>query len=628
MAHWLLDERHVWRNRYFTFVMSGVVAAGAFDAIADPLAAESSRPPLRDPAALRNAAVQAQDRGEFAVARSLFEQLSALDRTDAFAPREAGRAAHALGDFPRAAELLRRAEALALHAPDPELHYLLGEALFALGQIQDARREHDAVEQQLAGLAPTRQSQLWLARVYARRGELDRADALYRALTPAPDRPVDTEVALNQAEAHILNKDWNGAKLILEDLLARSPRHTRAQDMLAWTLEASGRDGDELALRAVIARHPTSRQMFDYARALERSGNFAAALQAYRGARDLVFDVEDPELTASLYRMKQQNSIEVAASMLGRSDLHARSLGGQVGLAVPFGGEHHFAFGAWQEYLTSETGSRSGSAAELWGAVALHRNRFDAVIGGKLDLYLPDDDRDRDSRISRGGFASLRAQPVRHLKVALDGELETLWRETPLALLEGGHVTGATANLYGLALRDRVIANAGVQRRRLVLDAAGGGEARSSQLLGWAGLDVVAWADFASSLDGWVLDDNLRWPTQLADSVVVSLRHYELRSDSDPAFMARISMLPRASIEEGSLVARKVTLRSRLGVELRGSLGWDRTRDLAISRVGASVLTAPTRSSRLSLTFDVGAESPHGFRDQVRTGWVSYHADL
>jgi len=231
--------------------------------------------------------------------------------------------------------------------------------------------------------------------------------------------------------------------------------------------------------------------------------------------------------------------------------------------------------------------------------------------------------------VSGGGFLSARGQPARHLKLTLDGELNALWRETPLTLLEGGHVTSVTANVYGLALDDRVIGSAGGQLRRLALaDLAGGRDPTTSQRLGWVGLDVVAWADFAHSLVGDVFDDNLRWPALLADSVVVSYRHYELRSDPQPEFTLRLSMLPRASIDEGTLVARKVVAGNRIGVELRGALGWDRARSLAISHVGASLLAVPMRSMRLSLVFDVGAESPNGFHDQVRTGWVSYHADL
>jgi hypothetical protein len=128
--------------------------------------------------------------------------------------------------------------------------------------------------------------------------------------------------------------------------------------------------------------------------------------------------------------------------------------------------------------------------------------------------------------------------------------------------------------------------------------------------------------------EGEILDDNMLQPAYLADTVVASYRHFELWSDSQPEFSRRLSMVDRASIEEGLLTARKVFGRNRLGAELRGALGWNHTRAAAISHIGVSLLATPTRSSRISLSFDLGVESPSGFREQVRTGAVSYHADL
>jgi hypothetical protein len=186
-----------------------------------------------------------------------------------------------------------------------------------------------------------------------------------------------------------------------------------------------------------------------------------------------------------------------------------------------------------------------------------------------------------------------------------------------------------TVHVYGIALANRLIVDSGAQVRRLVLPGLGGGrDPLTSQVLGWAGLDVVLWADFKHALAGEVLDDNMLQPTYLADGVVAGYRHFELSSDSSPEFLRRLSMVGRGSIEEASLTARKVTAQNRLGAELRGVLGWDHSRDVAISHLGISLLAAPTRSSRISLSLDLGVESPNGFRGQARTGWVSYHADL
>jgi hypothetical protein len=150
----------------------------------------------------------------------------------------------------------------------------------------------------------------------------------------------------------------------------------------------------------------------------------------------------------------------------------------------------------------------------------------------------------------------------------------------------------------------------------------------ASQLLGWTGFDVVLWSSFQHALEGQILDDNLLQPTYLADGVVVGYRHFELWSNAQPEFESRMSLVERSSIDQGSLTARKVSAQNRLGVELRGALGWDRARQVALSHVGISLLAAPTRSSRISLGLELGAESPNGFRGQARTGSLSYHADL
>jgi tetratricopeptide (TPR) repeat protein len=611
----------------------GVVAMAALDSEADPDGAQAGSSAPRDVDAVRKEAGEALARGDLSRAHVLYERVSRLDPADAHAAREAGRAALALGDLAAGVSALTRADTLASHAPDPELHYLRGEALYALGQRDLARRDQILVERELRLAPPTRQSQLWLARVYARRGELARADLIYRSLTPPVDQPVDAEVSIHHAESCLLARDWHGAQRVLRALLARAPDHPRARELLASSLEASGDLEDELALREDLARHATtSRPVLDYGRALERSGDYAAALRVYRQAQVLAGGTgpADPELTSAVRRMRQRTSIELAATALGQSDPETTSLGEQVGIAVPFGSAHHLALSAWREHLAARDRSRAGAAGELSAAVALHGQQADVTAGAKLGLRdLRGQDGATDRGVSGSGFAQLRGRPMHALKLTLDTELNALWRETPRSLLEGGHVTGATVHAYGIALASRLIVDAGTQIRRLVLPGQGGGHApMTSQLLGWVGLDAVLWTNFGHVLEGEVLDDDMVQPATLADGVVAGYRHFELRSDSSPDFLQRMSMVGRASIEEASLTARKVFAASRLGIELRGILGWDRSREVALSHLGMSLLAAPTRSSRISLSLDLGAESPHGFQGQARSGWVSYHADL
>ncbi|HEX7837293.1 MAG TPA: tetratricopeptide repeat protein, partial [Kofleriaceae bacterium] len=207
--------------------------------------------------AVRKDAGDALAHGEFARARALYEEVSRLDHADARAVREAGRAALAQGDLVYAVDALKRADVLADHAPDPELHYLRGEALYALGQRDEGRLELVLVERELGQTPTTRQARLWLARAYARRGELARADLIYRSLEPA-DQPIDVEVWLHHAESELLARDWRGAARVLREFLAREPDHRRARELLAAALEGSGELDDELALREVLARDATA----------------------------------------------------------------------------------------------------------------------------------------------------------------------------------------------------------------------------------------------------------------------------------------------------------------------------------------------------------------------------------
>lgn len=586
-----------------------------------------------DAGAMRKGASEALSRGEFPRARALYESVLRLDRTDAHAAREAGRAALAMGDLAYAVNALKRADILAGHAPDPELHYLWGEALYALGQRDEAWRQHLLVERELHATPATRQSQFWLARVYARRGELARADLLYRSLTPPADQPVDIEVSISHAESYLLARDWHDAQQVLRALLARAPNNHRARELLASSFEGSGDLKNELALREDLAHHATtSRTLFDYGRALERSGDDSAALRAYRRARALADGPEraNPELIHALRRVSQRTSIELAAAVRGRSDPQATSLGEQAGIAVPFGSAHHLALGAWRERLTARDRPSGGVAGELWAGAALHGRRIDVIAGVKLGMRnLAGEGISTDRGVSWSGFADLRGRPTRYLALSLDAEVNALWRETPRGLLEGGHATGVTVHVYGITRAKRLIVDAGTQLRRLVLPGRDGDrDAMTSQLLGWVGLDAILWTNFEHALEGEILDDNMLQRTQLADGVVAGYRHSELWADSQPDFLRRMSMVRRASIEEASLTLRKVVAQNRLGGELRGAIGWDRSREVGISRIGASLLAAPTRASRISLSLDLGVENPNGFRGQARTGWLSYHADL
>src|SRR4029077_8506618 len=147
---------------------------------------------------------------------------------------------------------LERAHHFEHHTRDPEVHYLRGEALYVLGRDDEAKREHHNAELEFRRTPTARMEKLWLARIYARRGYVVLADRLYQTMLPAPPER-DTEVALNQADAHLLNKDWTGGAWLLRRYLALDPKNVRGREMLGWALEAGGDLDGELEVRASLA---------------------------------------------------------------------------------------------------------------------------------------------------------------------------------------------------------------------------------------------------------------------------------------------------------------------------------------------------------------------------------------
>ncbi|HVV48968.1 MAG TPA: hypothetical protein VHO06_04860, partial [Polyangia bacterium] len=94
----------------------------------------------------RKEAADTLARGDLERARKQFEEVLRALPYDGPAERDAGRAASAAGDFEYAAEALEKAHHFEGHKPDPELHYLRGEALFTLGRDEEAFREHRIAE--------------------------------------------------------------------------------------------------------------------------------------------------------------------------------------------------------------------------------------------------------------------------------------------------------------------------------------------------------------------------------------------------------------------------------------------------------------------------------------------------
>jgi hypothetical protein len=218
------------------------------------------------------------------------------------------------------------------------------------------------------------------------------------------------------------------------------------------------------------------------------------------------------------------------------------------------------------------------------------------------------------------------------MRLDLRGELDNQWTEAPITIRESGDATGLTGHLFVFPVPSshRVIIDAGTQARRLTLAPGVAGAARpeASQLLSWAGADFLVWQDPVRILRGQILDESLVRQVDVSESITFSLRHYELFGRSAPEFDRRLVLLPRSSINSGSLVARNALWGGRFGFELRGGLGYESTRRNVLSQGGVTMFLAGSAASRVTASYDIAQETTTGLTGRRHTGWVAYHVDL
>jgi tetratricopeptide (TPR) repeat protein len=616
-----------------------VLSSRAFGQEGDEESAVRAKPLSREEEqkieALRKEANATLLHGEFDRARREFEEILKLSPHDASAQRDAARAAQAAGEFEYAAEALERAHHFEQHKADPELHYLRGEALFVLERTEEARREHRIAELEIGKDPTDRMQKLWLARIYARRGYYVLADRLYETMWP-PAPKFDTEVGLNQADAHLMNKDWPGAVAVLRRYVERDPKNLRAREMLAWALEASGDLDGELEVRQGLAADaPTAVNHRDYGRALERAANYQAARDQYDDALRAGGNDPDGSLTVSAERMRYRTTPEVGGGFSGRSDPQASSLRAAVGAALPFGRRHSVSLLGWRDDsrggFPQASGSVTGLAASLllaarWGGslVAGGDVRYSSASLGENGVVFSD-----PQSFKAGAQAEVDGPLFSFAQVNVHGDLNEQWAEAPVTIQEGGVTTGVTGHLFLFPPDRRFLIDMGTQIRQLGLAPREGNQSPiARQTLLFAGGDVILWSNPGRILRGEVLDERMSRRLYLNDAGILSYRHYQLFTDAQQGFTSRISLAPRAAIDNGSMVIRKVFAGGRAGVDLRGGLGYDSDRLRVLSQAGASLLIAPSWSSRIALSYDMARETATGLSGTLHTGWVTYHADL
>jgi tetratricopeptide (TPR) repeat protein len=574
----------------------------------------------------------ALDAGDFERARHLYYILVRVDPTDALAYREAGRASHALGQFEFAVEELTRADQLQGHAADPELHYLLGEALFALGRTDQARRAQ-ALALREVGPAPTeRMQRLWLARSLARRDDLSGADAIYAVM--AADDPGDEEVALSRIEAHTLNRDWSTAESLTRALLLAKPEHPRAREILAWVLEVRGAIGEELALRDAITRGAEETGTLDFdrtvahGRSLERSRDYRGALARYRAAYDLD-ENGDPTLGAAIERLQHRLSPETSVAAAFRADPSGSSTEVRVGLAAPLTAEHSLSLTASYDVASSEATNVDANAGTLTAGLVLGRERdVTAAFMASGNYHSMSMDDDSVDTMHLGSAAELRIGTGRRVQVQARADFNMPWREAANTIREGGRYDGVTAHVYALPFGHRLVADVGIQARRMELAdsmVAPGVDSRGRQTLIFGGVDYVVQADPTRVARGEILDDEMLWPTYVADALVLHYRHYEGFTDDE--FGDRLVLSPRNTIDEVGATARR-TVAGVLAGELRGGTGYDFSRDMTMWRAGGSLHLSPSASTRFTFSYDLANESTDAFVGRRHAGWLTFHADL
>jgi Flp pilus assembly protein TadD len=583
-------------------------------------------------------------RGQFDRARRELEQVLEVMPRDAPAQRDAARAASAAGQFEYAVVALEKAHHFEHHTADPELHYLRGEALFVLGREAEARREHRIAELEI-GKDPTgRMERLWLARIYARRGYVVLADRIYETMLPPPPE-TDAEVALNQADAHLINEEWAGGARVLRRYLALDPKSVRGREMLAWALEAGGDlDGELETRRSLSDDLPTPDHDRDYGRALERAESFAAARDRYGRALSEEGSHADATLLTSYQRMVYRTTPEVAGGASVRSDPQAWAWRLQAGAALPFGKRNSLGAFAWHDVsndwhanqvVGSNVLAKTGTVTGLGTQLLLARRSGASLLVGLDARYTTERGTDASGAEllnGKGGFnfgaqAEGAADLSSYAHANIHVDLNEQWNEAPITVHEGGMMSGATGHLYLYPKSRVVLFDGGGQARRLSVSAQGTPDRpTSSQLLVWGGIDFNLWAVSARVVRAEALDERLVRRVYLNDAGVLAYRHYELVTDSSPDF--RITLAPRASIDNGTLILRKALAGGRLGFDIHGGGGYDHIQDHVLVQAGGSFVFAASWSTRLQASYDLARETATGLPGTLQIGWLTFHADI
>jgi hypothetical protein len=257
------------------------------------------------------------------------------------------------------------------------------------------------------------------------------------------------------------------------------------------------------------------------------------------------------------------------------------------------------------------------TTAQAW---VLHDGRRGALMGLGAVAQLD------DLPTGLGASGVYATSPEHRLQLQARGDYNIPWHESASVLRAGGVMDSLSATAFLGAGRHVLFSVGGVGRRYGLEPLPGGMDDHALQILGEAGMDVVL-GQSGRAARGEIYDNDMIAPRGLNSATVLSLRHYEMRSQNP--FPERVLLVEQSSVDELSGAFRRVLDgRGILAGELRGGIGYDWDRQMEMWRAGASVLLSASTWSRLTFDYDVANESGSGIVGRRHTGSVVLHVDL
>lgn len=556
--------------------------------------------------------------GDYPRAKELFQRLVRLDPDDAHALRELGRTAAATGAPALAAAALQRCAALLGDLLDPELHYLRGEALLALNRPDEADAELERARAQLQLAPDSTDKTLWLARIHMLRGDAAIAVTLLsRLLAEARAGARAREAILSLAEAHIVSGDPAEAEqLLTEYVLTRADQ--RAEDLLAWALEARGEIDEEVLLRETLSRRwdgATAPSLVGYARSLERANRPEDALDAYRDARDR----GNSDVASHIARLETALAPKAVAIGERRTDPTGEITAVIAAMEIPFGPRVRVSATAVHERIADEVDA-SLSAVTMW-ALARARTYGQLGVGGTSW-------RDPTGSVRAGASLVAATSSPRWPLLAGRADYALPWRDSAASVRDGGAATGLELQGYARPWPSDVLLVAAVRARRFELPGIDGrDELTGTQAFGSFGLDWVAHRDAARSARAYVVDRHLLVPSHVGSTLTFSLRHNEVSAGGDRP--RDLGLVDRSTADEVSASYRWTTGDSMFSAGIDAGLGYDWRRRVDSWRVRAQLLVSPTSRVRLMMAAgadeETSAAGATGRRSYLHAG---VHADL